>query len=129
MSEESAPSAAPKGNGRKWAFGCLGAVALFIGLTAACGALLSAGGSSDDWEPTTVEARAICEDWVREQLKAPATARFSDGTESGGVGSYVITGSVDAENSFGAMLRTEWTCTITYVESDEKWHGQATLDE
>lgn len=87
---------------------------------------LNHGGASD-WEPTTREARGICEDWVRDKLKAPATAHFQDGAESGAAGRYTIAGTVDAENSFGADVRTSWSCTINYSDSDEKWHGSATL--
>lgn len=105
--------------------GCLGVVALVIVTAVAC----SIGGGEDSWEPTATEARLVCEDWVRDQLKAPATADFTDGAESGGPSSYTISGEVDAENSFGATLRTSWTCSIEYRDSDEQWHGRAVLDE
>lgn len=66
---------------------------------------------------------------MRDKLKAPATADFTDGSDSGGPNSYTITGTVDAENSFGAMLRTGWSCDIEYRDADQMWHGSATLDE
>lgn len=54
-----------------------------------------------------------CREFVRGQLKAPATADFSpvsppdlDTTTQG----YRWIGSVDSENSFGANLRTRFTC-------------------
>lgn len=98
-----------------------------IALPVACSIASSGGGSS--WEPTPYEARSICEDWVRDKLKAPATAVFTDGRDSGGPNSYMITGTVDAENSFGAMLRTAWSCDIEYRDAVQTWHGSATLDE
>lgn len=53
-----------------------------------------------------------CENAVKDELKAPSTAQFSN--ERGN--SFVITGSVDSENGFGAMLRSEFKCTITGTE-------------
>lgn len=121
----STTEAPPKKGSPLW--GCLGLAVLVIGLPVACAIASSGGGSS--WEPTAFEARSICEDWVRDKLKAPATADFTDGDETGGPTAYTITGTVDAENSFGAMLRTTWSCDIEYRASDEQWHGNATLDE
>lgn len=114
---------------RKVRTGCLWLALLVIGVPAACTAALSARGGSAEWEPTAVEARTICEDWVREQLRSPATARFQNGTSAGADGSYLITGTVDAENGFGALVRTPWTCEVDYRASDEKWHGSADLVE
>ncbi|MBI0446062.1 hypothetical protein D9600_08850 [Deinococcus sp. DB0503] len=56
---------------------------------------------------------------VTEQLKAPATAKFDNyysARDNGNLtGSYVTgytwNGYVDAENSFGANIRTDFTCT------------------
>jgi hypothetical protein len=55
------------------------------------------------------------QDHVREQLKAPATASFpwfdykvyetSDG--------YIVSSYVDAQNGFGANVRTQWYCKLT----------------
>lgn len=106
--------------------GCLWIVAALILLPAACIATTSGGGSK--WEPTAFEARSICEDWVKDRLKAPSSAKFTDGAESGGGGKYTISGSVDAQNSFGAMIRSTWTCDIRYDTSTEKWRGSATVN-
>lgn len=123
-STEGTPAPATK-NTKGCALGCLGVVAAVVFAAVACS--VSGGSGGDSWEPTAFEARSICEDWVREQLKAPSTAKFIDGLESGGPVKYDITGEVDAENSFGAPLRTAWTCSIEYRDSDEQWHGSAVL--
>lgn len=117
------------GSGKGRATGCLVIAALVIGIPVACTAIASVGGGDDDWKPTATEARLICEGWVRDQLKAPSTARFVDGTTTGGPTAYTVTGAVDAENSFGAKLRTDWTCDVEYREADQQWHGRAVLDE
>jgi hypothetical protein len=125
VSDDAPRDESDKKSGLGW--GCLGIVALVIGVPVACTIAYSGAGSSD-WAPSAIEARNICEDWVREQLKSPSSADFNDGSVTGaGAGPYTITGTVDAQNSFGAMLRSDWTCTIEY-RADEKWHGSADVD-
>lgn len=60
-------------------------------------------------------AKQACEKFVTERLKAPATAKFTDGAavSQNTVGAYVVSGEVDAENGFGAMIRTAYSCTVT----------------
>lgn len=55
---------------------------------------------------------------VKEQLKAPSTAKFADGYDKESKykinedESVVIQSYVDAQNSFGAMIRTHYRCTV-----------------
>ena len=57
------------------------------------------------------EAIAQCEARIENLLKAPATADFE--TSASGSGStWTVTGSVDAENSFGALIRSTFQCTV-----------------
>ena len=35
--------------------------------------------------------------------------------------SWRVSSYVDAENSFGASLRMDWTCEISYDEGDGEW--------
>lgn len=72
------------------------------------------------------EARFACEAWVRDELKAPSTAKFTDGTSTGTDGDWELTGEVEAENSFGAPLRTSWTCAAR-IDGDD-WVGSVALD-
>lgn len=55
-------------------------------------------------------AVAACEDFARLHLKAPATARFIVTDASSGGGQWLIDGTVDAENGFGALVRAVWHC-------------------
>jgi len=57
------------------------------------------------------EVIAQCEDQVKERLKAPSTAKF-DNEEASGSGTWTVTGTVDSQNSFGAMLRADFRCTV-----------------
>lgn len=58
-----------------------------------------------------------CENAVSSQLKAPATARFAiTGNTVGGpdddhLDGKVI-GTVDSQNGFGALVRSDWTCIV-----------------
>jgi len=53
---------------------------------------------------------------VRHHLKSPSTARFPlSGTccsATSTPGQYLVTGQVDAQNSFGAMLRSDWVVVL-----------------
>lgn len=57
--------------------------------------------------------------YVKKQLKAPTTAMFSgelyrDMEDS----TYYITGNVEAQNSYGAQLRNNYTMKIKYLGGD-----------
>lgn len=55
---------------------------------------------------------------VKKQLKTPSTAKFADGYDSESKykinddESVIIQSYVDAQNSFGAMIRTHYRCTV-----------------
>ena len=69
-----------------------------------------------DYGPEAYYAATIC---LKNQLKAPATAKFPDvGYDEGtgyrleGTNCWQVWGYVDAQNSYGANLRTRWTATV-----------------
>ena len=61
-------------------------------------------------------AASICQDAVRRRLKAPATAVFQAPRNAqisrSASGDYEIDSYVDAQNSFGANLRSRYTCVV-----------------
>lgn len=83
-------------------------------------------------KPTPVypseDAKRVCQEkFIPERLKAPSTADFSDVqvTSSGHV--YTVTGNVDAQNSFGAKVRSTFTCIVQ--DTGKTWRLQsATVD-
>lgn len=87
----------------------------------------SASTSSDDPEPDVeddIAAEVMCEEFVKDRLKAPATAEFSDQhAESIGEQRWDVTGSVDSENSFGALIRSSYRCDIRYL-GDDQWRAK-----
>ena len=53
---------------------------------------------------------------IQEQLKAPATAKFGrEYVSMKDSVTYVIQNTVDAQNSFGAMIRSEYQVTLLYL--------------
>lgn len=78
----------------------------------------SSGGYSSGNE---IDAKVCAEKYVRDNLKAPSTAsmcKFSEmnATNTGG-NQWNITGYVDAQNSFGATIRSYWIVTLTLTSS------------
>lgn len=72
------------------------------------------GESDPEPPPLSEQAQNICYDEVLNQLKAPSTAELVSIASSPTEGdTWTVTGSVDAENSFGAMLRNEFSCDLT----------------
>jgi hypothetical protein len=67
-------------------------------------------------------AQAICEQHIKDELKAPATARFGDEITrvNLGGGRYRIQSYVDAQNSFGALIRTKYVCDASTADG-EHW--------
>lgn len=83
----------------------------------------------ETFEVTEIEARTQCEDLVEQQLKAPKTADFPwlDGEwkYTPVDGGYKVESYVDAENSFGAQIRSHFGCTVTKLDES---HVNRTLD-
>ena len=74
------------------------------------------GTSSDDG----YGAEVACQDFVKDRLKSPGTADFSDEEATGPGPTWVVTGSVDSENTFGGVVRNTYSCTVVSTGAD-KW--------
>lgn len=59
-----------------------------------------------------VLAELACERAVKAQLKSPASAEFGSTSVSGSGAKYTVAGTVDAENSFGALMRNSFVCEV-----------------
>lgn len=85
---------------------------------------------SPDSTPRLAEAYLAAKDLVTRQLKAPTTAEFSryDPAQITDTGTSLrVRGYVDSQNSFGAMLRSQWVCDVTPTGQQE-WYGTCTID-
>lgn len=102
-------------------FGVLAAIVLFVIWAYATDDEDADGGSSSG---DSVTAKVMCEEFLEDRLRAPGTADFSGmgstTISSTGSSSYRVVGHVDAENGFGANIRTSYTCEIT-DNGDDSW--------
>lgn len=120
-------SAEKKDDGRAFLKGCLG---LFVGLAVllfgtmfACSVM---GGSDEDRGPSEVEVRNQCREWAKDHLRSPSTAEFSgEQVRSAGTDEWTVTGSIDAQNAFGATVRATYTCDIRL--DGDTWRGNASV--
>lgn len=67
-----------------------------------------------DLEVQRAGAKIACQDMVRDRLKSPASAQFSGVVASGAGPLFTVRGKVDSQNSFGAMLRSSFSCQLHF---------------
>lgn len=72
---------------------------------------------------SVVMAWTACQDFVRDRLKSPSTAKYQRGVASDfvrrlGSGMYEARAWVDSQNSFGATLRTNFECVVRDAGND-----------
>jgi len=67
-----------------------------------------------------LHAATIIQRYVKKNLKAPRTAKFPWFEEASylGDGRYQLISYVDAQNTFGALIRTRYYCIVKYDGSD-----------
>lgn len=81
------------------------------------------GNNNTDTKPDSfseVDAYVWAQTFVEKKLKAPSSAEFCsiyDGTHISQYSDtvYFVSGCLDAQNSFGAMIRSKYSCLIIYV--------------
>lgn len=103
-----------QGHGRLFKKIIMLVVILFVGVGVVLSIMTSGSKGSkktaklDEWS-----AQVACEQAVSERLKSPSSADFSGWTRTdNGNNTFAITGYVDAQNSFGAKVRTQFRCTV-----------------
>ena len=116
--------------------GCLG----IIGLSLLIGLLFALFSSTRPPETPETRRENICggrdgkvlakfyaQDFVRDRLKAPSTAEFpSDGSAAHmGNCKFLASGNVDAENGFGAKIRSTYVVELKYEPKDDKWIAES----
>lgn len=80
----------------------------------------SAAPRPPDPEERRLAAFDVCKKFVSHQLKSPSTAKYrnyfeDDGeviVSGSGAGPYIVRSTVDSQNSFGALIRSSFTCTV-----------------
>jgi hypothetical protein len=67
--------------------------------------------------------------FVKRELKSPSSAKFPYAHDDGvsiqktGECKFRVRGFVDAQNSFGAMIRTPYSIDMEYFPDSKKWGG------
>lgn len=63
-----------------------------------------------------------CKEYVLDNLKSPSTAEFMREYQwkQDENGDWIIIGKVDAQNGFGAMIRSDFMCVMNEDLSEEK---------
>ena len=78
--------------------------------------------STKPYTPDEIELHTEAQQFVRQGLKSPSTAEFPvlpyEAGDLGG-GRYRIVSYVDSQNSFGAMLRSDWSVLMRL--EGERW--------
>ncbi len=112
--------------------GCLGIGALFLGLAALTAWIgpTTPPRSEPTRTPPPLDVNAaraavtvLCEHAVKDRLKAPSSADFpfahSTQVVSAGANTFRLASYVDAQNSFGATLRTGFVCEARWKGGDQ----------
>lgn len=86
--------------------------------------------AAKQYNSDSIDARTWAKIYVTKSLKAPTTAKFQDEYDFGVAPAkdkkgkelkdvWDVSGYVDSQNSFGAMLRKKWY--VQLVKMDDKW--------
>lgn len=102
--------------------GCGGCLGLIIVLALIGYLFPNKESGHDGARDLTIMSAIQCRDFVKARLKAPATADFSSlsgSATSAGNNKYVVHAYVDAQNGFGANIRTTYTCSVQYTGGED----------
>jgi len=116
-----------------WAFMII-VVILIIGFLKDCG---SDSGDTDNKTKyySGHDAYLEAQSFVKKQLKSPSTAEFpyynkvENNVKYLGTNKYKIESWVDSQNSFGATIRTNFSCTIIFIGNGQVQCKDLVFDE
>ena len=87
--------------------------------------LVNTGKDEPDAEDLRYGAFDVCTQFVKDRLRAPATAEFPNQFEDDGEvtithtgETYTVVSQVDSENGFGALLTTPFNCVVRHTSGD-----------
>ena len=100
-------------------------IGLVLALLIPMALLASAGKNDPDTDDLEYGAFDVCTQFVKDRLRAPATAEFPNQFEDDGEvrithtgETYTVVSQVDSENGFGALLTTPFTCVVRHTSGD-----------
>lgn len=74
----------------------------------------------------------MSQDFVKQNLKSPTSAKFSSNpvaTKNIGYCRTLVIATVDSQNSFGAMIRSSYSVEITYHKKSDNWSASGLVIE
>lgn len=95
---------------------------LYERLTGKATSTTSRSETVDGYGHDRFDAIVVAEKIVADKLKSPSTAKFcgnSDYTVTCSDNAWTVEGYVDAQNSFGAILRNDFVVKFTFISSDK----------
>lgn len=117
----------------------LGWAVIIIIIVLIIGFLKDCGGDSSDSNKTKYngpeDAYLEAQSFVEKHLKSPSTAdfpyynRIKDNVKYLGTNKYKIDSYVDSQNSFGATIRTNFSCTIIFIGNGQVQCKDLVFDE
>lgn len=117
-----------------WIVAAISLVAILV-MTKGCGVFAEDKPETRSVADSVVAATDACQIAIKAQLKAPSTAKFSGERAklssdpldvSRKVSSYSVTGLVESQNSFGAMVASTFICSAQ-VPDDPKAKASASV--
>lgn len=79
--------------------------------------------TADSLRSVEMDARIMCKQFVEQRLRAPSTAKFGRVTAwpvKGKPYHWTATGQVDAQNGFGAQIRSTFGCDMKH-DANNTW--------
>ena len=118
-------------------FGCITIIVIILSIIIFCGYQFWGGtlfnlfyqepkipNSSSETSNENIEAYVAAKQFVTQKLKSPSTAKFPPNYDAQisnlGSGRFSVSGYVDSQNSFGAIVRTKYT-VIILKNSSTSW--------
>lgn len=109
--------------------GCLMIFGMFVSIPVVIFAIIMIiGMTSNDSSGREAQysAERACKSHVSSLLKAPSTASIKVTSSTENSDGWSFGGTVDAENSFGASIRSTWVCNASGEAGD--WDTRAWID-
>lgn len=94
-------------------------------LLSLCLVLFTAGTDADS-NPMALDACYMAQEFVKRELRAPASAKFGSAYDDcaalpGEANEWLVASHVDAQNGFGAMLRSNYVVQMRYNPDRDTW--------
>lgn len=101
-------------------------IALLLLFVTGCGEPDPAQKAADEARDRKIMAYVMAQDFVEQRLKSPGSADFPTFEESFaedlGSGKWRVRSYVDSQNSFGALVRSDFTVLLRDDPNSETWH-------